>query len=300
MKHWCKNMFLGRAECSGPSRSLVIFCTNWYSIFDKSTPPCVKPCNSPSASCRVQPCDSCLSCLRCGGTSPSRDDGDFAVSHSWTPYIHPAGTASVFSFHMIGVTPHSCYNFSAAHKNLLSKPQSHVFWIFPLFVLIYSISFHFFLCSLSLSLTHTLAHKHWSLALFMLIGPFSPHESIPFRCIWGYGCHWQPAVREWQPLSVLGVSRGAYNTQSGYWWSPLYGLRPTKGDGVWQRRRGELVVWVFDPTNEKNRPVWQLVSFDFIIMDTFRWIWREVRLCHQKKRGKTTTTTTKKRNKTCK
>ena len=121
MKQWCKNMFLGRVERSLSSCLHFIFCTNSHNIFDKSTPPCVKPCNS----IRVQPCDSCFSCLRCGGTSPSCDDEDFAPSHSWTPYIHPAGTASVFSFHMIEVTPHSCYNFSAAH--LLWKPQSHVF-----------------------------------------------------------------------------------------------------------------------------------------------------------------------------
>lgn len=74
----------------------------------------VKLRSSPSASRAVQPCDSCLSYLHRSGTSPSRDGEDFAVSHSWTPYIHPAGTVSVFSFHIIGVTPHSCYNSSAS------------------------------------------------------------------------------------------------------------------------------------------------------------------------------------------
>lgn len=240
MKHCCINMFLGRAECWDSSCNHFIFCSNGHSVFDKSTPPWAKPCNSPSASRRVQPCDSCFSCLRCSGTSPSRDDEDFAVSHSWTPYIHPAGTASVFSFHMKGVTPHSCYNFSVVHEKISSgKPQSHVFWIFPLFVPIYSITPYFFFCLLSLSLFHTQTQIARSLALFLLLGPFSPHESVPFRCIWGYGCQWQPAVREWQPLSMLGVSRGAYSTQSRYWWRLLYGLRRTKRDGVWQRQRGE-------------------------------------------------------------
>lgn len=151
MKQLWTGVFVVRAECSGSPCRHSVFGTNSYSIFDESAPPAWNH----AILRRVRPRDSCLSCLRCGGTSPSYDDGDFAVSRSWTPYIHPAGTVSVFSFHMMGVTPHSCYNFSAVHKNLLLKPQSHVFWVFPLFVPIYSISLYFLFCSLSLSLTHT-------------------------------------------------------------------------------------------------------------------------------------------------
>lgn len=71
-----------------------------------------------------------------------------------------------------------------------------------------SLPFTASLCTFSplhLSLPLTLAHKQRSLALFMLMGLFRPHESIPFRCIWGYGCHWLPAVRERQPLPALCV-----------------------------------------------------------------------------------------------
>ena len=138
-----------------------------------------------------------------------------------TPYIHPAGTASVFSFHMIGVTPHSCYNFSAAHKKSPLQAAEPCVLNFPT-VCSHLQSLSPFLLLLPSHLSHSLTHahtEHWASAAFVLIGPFSPHESIPLRCIWGYGCHWQPVVREWQPLSMLGVSTSAYSTQSDYWWS---------------------------------------------------------------------------------
>lgn len=205
-------MFLGRGECSNSSCSHFIFFHKWlqylWQIHLAIPHSLWKPCNSLSIPCRVQPCDSCLSCLRYGGgASPSCDDEVFAVSHSWTPHIHPAGMASVFSFHMVGVTPHSCYNFSVVHKNLPSKTTEPCVLNFP------SVCSHlqhlspFF--KLSLCLTNTHSHTHslhmhalecWTFAIFMLIGPFAPHESIPFRCIWGYGCQWQLAVRERHPL----------------------------------------------------------------------------------------------------
>lgn len=160
-----------------------------------------------------------------------------AGSCSWTPYTLPAATAFVFSFHIRGVTPHSWSNFSAAHK-ILWKPQSHVFCIFLLFVPIYSIwvSFH--------SLCPSLAHKQ-SVLLSYFMGPFSPHESIPFRCIWGYGCHWQPAVREWQSLSVLGVS----STQRSYWWSCCIDTKPLKAMVCNNDSQGSLILW---PTHVKS------------------------------------------------
>lgn len=235
MKHCCINMFLGRAQCWGSSCNHFIFCSSGHSVFEKSTPPWAKPCNTPS----VQPCDSCFSCLRCGGTSPSRNDEDFAVSHSWTPYIHPAGTTSLFSFHMKGVTPHSCYNFSVVHKKSPLENRRAMCFEFSLCLFPFTASLPTFSSARSLTQIHTQTQFARLLALFLLLGPFSPHESVPFRCIWGYGCHWQPAVREWQPLSMLGVSRGAPSTQSSYWWRLLYGLRRTKRDGVCQRQPGE-------------------------------------------------------------
>lgn len=193
----------------------------------------------------VRPCDSCFSCLRCGSTSPSRDDEDFAISHSRPHYIHPAGTASVFSFHMIGVTPHSCYNFSVAHKNLLGKPQSHVFWIFSLFPFTASRSLSFFLYSLT--------HKRWSLALVLLIGPFSSCESIPFMCIWGL---WLSLTTGWQrveaSISVGGFQRSLRDTE-----------RPLMGRALWTQSHPETAVCEKHTEETWKRPPLALTSLNY-------------------------------------
>lgn len=247
------SMFLGRGECSNSSRSHFIFFHKWlqylWQIHLALPHSLWKPCNSLSISCCVQPCDSCLSCLRYGGgASPSCDDEVFAVSHSWTPHIHPAGMASVFSFHMVGVTPHSCYNFSVVHKNLPSKPQSHVFWIFPLFVPIYSISLHF-LNSLSVSQTHTLTH-------------------IAYTCVHSNVVHLLSSCWYAHLLLMKAFHLGAFEdmvvsdnrlSESGTlckcrgFPEELTAHRPTKGNGVWQREQGGLVVWFFDTVSLNHK-----------------------------------------------
>lgn len=103
--------------------------------------------------------------------------------------------------------------------------------------------------SSALSLPPSLAHTHTNrlYALSLLIGPFSPHESIPFRCIWGYGCHWQPSCQSVAAsISVGGFQKSLQHRQSGYWWSPFYRITPTNGQRcVTKALRGvaSLILW---------------------------------------------------------
>lgn len=107
----------------------------------------------------------------------------------------------------------------------------------------------FLLLFLSFSLTHT--NTDHSLA-FLLISPFSAHESVPFMCIWGL---WLSLTTGWQrvaaSISVGGFQRSLQH-RAAIDGASFMDSEPPRGSSVWQkavRGLGSLLLWPFTSWN---------------------------------------------------